>query len=247
MKPHLYATYSENQRRLYDNCLLPTAGEFEVHAKAVTGPGGEWGTPAFARVSRLKAQHILGGLQDHPGEVIVWSDNDVVIFKDIYAEMVELLGKSSLIASPAQHYLRGPRWTTNINTGFMAIRSTPKTIAMYEEVIDLINEEKNRYDQWYTNQVLQARRIDFRRLPLKYFHTGLVQKGLNKLVQPPEGITMFHGTFMRNDAVKEKLLLHMKEHVEHLGSDPNPAPIPNPLPLRADGSRIPKTQNRKKR
>jgi hypothetical protein len=211
MKPKLYAFHTEDQRCLYEDYLLPSAKrEFKVHVTTDKGAGGNWGSKAFGKASQLKSEMIYKAVCDNQGEVIVYSDVDVIMIRPVYQELLIYLGDfASLVASPSRVN------QSKINTGFMVIRCTPEMQQFFKTVMQQDKSRAGRHDQFHTNELIRAKKLKRppKMLPIQYFHNGLRGSMVNAKIKLPERPRIFHATYHHGLEAKIKALDTVKQQI----------------------------------
>lgn len=124
--------------------MLHTAPEFDVHPVFMP-------QSIFERKEGVDGNHFLTGigikihvlleeLKKRPGEFIIFSDCDLVVFPDGLSEMLEKheINDITCMSENADY--------TEHNIGFMLVKSTPQTIEFMETVLKRILKE-NLLDQ----------------------------------------------------------------------------------------------------
>lgn len=166
---HLYCCYTEAHAVLFREYFVPSlTNNVIVHALRIdlAGPGDFLSTE-FLDCIRRKIDLIIGSIDSHPGEIIIWSDIDIVLFGDIEQDIRAIFQQRPDLDMAFQ---REGFHTKDVNSGFIAMRCNASTKRFFEKVKEtmLANPEKN--EQPVANELLSGDEhlVTWDYLPLVY-------------------------------------------------------------------------------
>ncbi len=150
---HLYCCYTEAHAVLFREYFVPSlSNNVLVHALRldIAGPG-DFLSNEFLDCIRRKIDLIIDSVDRHAGDIIVWSDIDIVLFGDFEPEVRKLFDKRPDLDMVLQ---REGKHTSDVNSGFFAMRCGPRARRFFERVKEtmLANPEKN--EQPVVNELL---------------------------------------------------------------------------------------------
>lgn len=130
-------------RVLFENFFRPSLpANFElaaIHLPDIAG-SGDFLSHDFLKCVRRKVQLIVQSLEREDGELIVWSDVDVMFLRPVAEDLRELMARDNLEIA----FQRESAGTSEVNTGFFICRANPGTAAFFRLVIDTLE----RYPAW---------------------------------------------------------------------------------------------------
>lgn len=164
----IFCCYTKAHEVLLRDFFAPTlpAG-FETHSTLLDGAGpGDFLDADFIACIHRKVELIIASLRATPGEVLVWSDVDIVFYDltpaGLERELMES-GKDIL-------FQREGTKTPLINTGFFVCRANERLIAFFEAVLDGLRADRKSNEQYVVNNLLQGGwDLKWGRLPVSYY------------------------------------------------------------------------------
>lgn len=191
-----YTPAHEVLLREYFEPSLPD--DFELVAHAVPTPGaGDFLSPEFLECIRRKIDLVIASLKDHPGEVILWSDVDIIFLRGSAHELLEELvssGKDILFQTEG-------KLTKEVNTGFIVCRCGPSTIRFFEAIRDQLLSQPDKNEQWVANHLLQKgiENLEWGYLPMDYY-------ARTHGWPPPKSIRIYHANYtLGKDGIGQKI------------------------------------------
>jgi hypothetical protein len=164
----IFCCYTPAHQRLFEEFFKPSLDPaFELHATRldVEGPG-DFLSPEFIRCILKKIDLILESLAENSGEIIVWSDIDILFLKPIAAELEKLMNLSAkdiLLQSEG-------RAGGDVNTGFFVCRASGPVIDLFKKARDEMRGHPGINEQLAVNRILPgSENLGWERLPLKYY------------------------------------------------------------------------------
>ncbi|MBD3245593.1 MAG: hypothetical protein GF333_01100 [Candidatus Omnitrophica bacterium] len=143
--------------------------------------GGDWSSPGFLELVRIKLQYLVRLVKENYGKVIIWSDLDIQFFRECTPLIRrEIKGKDILFQ--AEHWPQ-----KEINSGFMVIRCNEKTLSFFEAVLKIDYEKMRHFDQSAINAILQENTIGLRWDVLPRQFWAMTHGG-----NPPRDIVLHH-------------------------------------------------------
>ena len=144
---------------------LPCGIELMPTLLPVSG-AGDFLSSEFLECIARKVDLIMKSLRNHSGEIIVWSDIDIIFFKPVVPELQRLLeesGKEILVQREGKN-------VADVNSGFFVCKSSPRLIAFFEKVRAALLANPRTNEQYAINELLCGDcMIDFGYLPLSYY------------------------------------------------------------------------------
>lgn len=159
----LYCCYTPSHERLFREVFKPSVPQgFELTAHRLELQGRAlFLSPEFLEGIRAKVRLIAQSLRDHPGEVLVWSDVDV-LFLDFTPGMARGLLQDS---GNDLLFQRSTRTGPTLNSGFFICLSTPEMAALFQSTLERIEREPHRNEESVLNEVLPGSPLPWGYLP----------------------------------------------------------------------------------
>jgi len=194
----LFYCYTDSQDRLRTQYFLPTLPlEFETHAFYCPAQGsGDYLTPDYVDCLHFKVHKILETLERHAGEVFVWSDIDILFFKNPIDDLQSLLEQSG---KDVLFQREGPR-IEYLNPGFLVCRATEELRGFYRRILGKMHRNPSLHDMFAANELIQkGDPVRWGYLPMRYY---LRTHGW----PPPRDTVIYHANFTSGrDAVGQKI------------------------------------------
>ena len=119
----IFCCYTKAHERLLEEFFRPSLDpQFELQATrlGIAGPG-DFLSPEFMECVREKMELILASLRKHDGQIIAWSDVDIVFLEPVAEKLRHLLESSDSDILFQREGMRG----ADVNTGFFVCRAFP--------------------------------------------------------------------------------------------------------------------------
>lgn len=165
--------------------LIDTAGQ------------GDFLSPEFLECIRRKMDLVIRSLEENPGDVLLWSDVDIIFLGGRAADLgseIDRSGKDILYQSEGKN-------TSEVNTGFIVCRSTPETIAFFARIRDELQEQPEKNEQAVANELLSDREyaLNWGYLPMDYY-------ARTHGWPPPKSIRIYHANYtIGKDGIGQKI------------------------------------------
>lgn len=164
----LFCCHTPAHRVLFENSFLPSvpAGMEVQNIELGISGRGDFLSEEFLQCIRAKIELIRRSIDDHPGEIIVWSDVDIRFHRPIAGEL------ESLLASSGHSILfqREDRVSREVNTGFFACRCDERVAALFDRVRDLLAAHPDWNEQRAVNDLIASGEMEhFGHLPANYY------------------------------------------------------------------------------
>jgi hypothetical protein len=163
----VYCCYTPAHKILFDNYFRPSIPpSFELRSTVIDLQGrGDFLSREFLACIRAKLDLVVASIRENPGEVILWSDIDIIYFDVRPEELRELLGTHDIafqVEAPA---------VRELNTGFLVIRCGPATEAFFLKVSAALQVQEGKNEQMVINELLETGDpgISWTRLPAKFY------------------------------------------------------------------------------
>ena len=195
----IFCCYTKAHEPLLHDYFIPSLpADFDLHSTMLelSGPGDFLSAEYLACLHR-KIDLVIASLLDHPGEIIAWSDIDIVFLRPVAAELDTMLagsGKDIL-------FQREGSRVADVNGGFYVLRAIPRITAFFEKVRESLAAHPGWLDQTAINQLLQDERCDllWGYLPPAYY-------ARTHGWPPPRDIALYHANeTVGSDAVGRKI------------------------------------------
>lgn len=179
----LFCCYTPAHEILLKDYFLPTVPqEFKVVATKIDLQGpGDFLSTEFLRCISEKMRLVVQSLEDHRGEVIVWSDIDIQFFDLQSARLVKELGDHDIA------FQREGQRVTDINAGFVVCRANEKVCAFFEEVKRRLLQRPEVNEQFVMNELLRKNPqiLSWTYLPWPYY-------ARTHGWPPPQNLALYH-------------------------------------------------------
>ena len=150
----IYSCYTSSHERLFQEYFLPTLPPgFELQTIVLDRlqSSGAFRSPGYLECLQEKIRLVTDSLQKHPGELLVWSDVDIVFLDARAAEdlhrLMEASGQDLL-------FMREGRTGPTVNGGFYVCRANERTVAFFQGVSAHLAAHPQLLDQDAINDTL---------------------------------------------------------------------------------------------
>ena len=195
----LFCCFTPAHRLLFDRYFQPSLpAAFELHATNIEVAGrGDYYSSEFLECIRRKMALVVESVAANPGELIVWTDIDIVFLENPLEELRRIAA-----ASPADLFLqREGRRIESVNTGFMLIRCTPEALAFFQELQRRLASETHKNEQAVANDLLF---IDH--FPVRWEYLPLSFYARTHGWPPPQRVFLYHANFtVGPDGIGQKI------------------------------------------
>lgn len=193
-----FCCYTQGHEALFLDYFKPSLPEgIELRATLLPVAGaGDFLSAEFLECIARKVDLILESLRQHSGELIVWSDIDIVFLKPVVSELERLLeasGKEIL-------FQREGKKVADVNSGFFVCRCGPRLVSFFEEVRAGLLANPRTNEQYVINDLLRGGcALDFGYLPFSYY-------ARTHGWPPPRDLALYHANETPGkDAVRQKI------------------------------------------
>jgi len=165
----LFCCYTPAHEVLYREYFLPSVpGDFSVVPAEIglEGPG-DFQSAEYIEALGRKMGLIAASIRENPGEIIAWSDVDILFLDDGVA--ADLAGLIREAGCDILFQREGPGYTF-VNPGFLVCKASPPLAQFFEKVIELMKQRPGMNDQHVIIELLeekQAFKWDY--LPWRYY------------------------------------------------------------------------------
>jgi len=193
----IYCCFTPAHEILYKDYFLKTVPKlFEVVPTSVEILGsGDYFSPEFLRCINSKIELVIESIKINDGEVIIWSDVDIV-FYDISPDSIrEQLRDNDLLFQREGHK------TSEVNTGFIIMKCNNKTLDFFETVRSGLNNNHDVNEQFIVNELITSKEITASWGYLSFDYYARTHGW-----PPPLKISLYHANFtIGKNGIKQKL------------------------------------------
>lgn len=184
-KLKVYSIYTNSHSTLFNNFFLPSLGntDLELHITKIEQSGfGDYNSEDYLNSILLKVRLIISAIKENFGGVFVFSDVDIVFFKNVSSDLFFRLKDNDILFQFQPNML----YDAEINTGFFMCRANNKTLNLWQEcekrVLNSISLNIKMHDQDFINQIIKENPIiiKFKFLPFDRYSTYLSHSLFNK-------------------------------------------------------------------
>lgn len=150
---HLYCCYTEAHKNLFLDYFVPSlTNNVLVHAYRIdlAGPG-DFLSQEFIECIRRKIDLIIASIDRHRGDIIIWSDIDIILFGDFEPEVRKFFAEKEELDILLQ---REGRHTSDVNSGFFAARCNERTRRLFERVKEEMLADPSKNEQPVVNDLI---------------------------------------------------------------------------------------------
>jgi hypothetical protein len=133
----IYYIITDAQRVLEEKYFIPTltkhTKDFTLHPiyyKPKNENIGNFGDEDYMDILTFRSQKFIEVIEENLGETIIFSDVDIVILKNFYSILLQLIAANDILHTAERLNLR------EINGGFTVIRCSEKTKRFYEIILE---------------------------------------------------------------------------------------------------------------
>ncbi|WOO39840.1 glycosyltransferase [Rubellicoccus peritrichatus] len=182
---HLYCCYTEAHKVMFQDYFVPSlTNNVLVHAYRIdlAGPG-DFLSQEFIECIRRKIDLIVASIDRHRGDIIVWSDVDIILFDDFEPDVREIFAEKSDLDIVLQ---REGKHTSDVNSGFFAARCNDRTRRLFERVKEEMIADPSKNEQPLVNDLIFGDvDVTWEYLPFKY-------AARSQIWPPIEDISLYH-------------------------------------------------------
>ena len=142
----IYSCYTPSHEPLYRDYFapsLPASLESVVYPMDIEG-SGDFLTQRYLQCLRAKAEEIEASIRENDGQIIIWSDVDILFIRDPAPVIESLFHEDPRLDLAFQAEHRRGRF---INGGFVAMRCSDRLAAFYRQVPPTMDQIPNWHDQ----------------------------------------------------------------------------------------------------
>jgi hypothetical protein len=208
----LFTFFTPSHEEMYKNYFLPSAAEFDTLAIVDQRSGsGDIRTPEARGFVRWRAKKMLEIIKANMGDVIIFSDVDIVFHKPVSERILSFIQDQELVAAPDR---------STICAGFFAVRCNERIVNMFTKVVSIVDSITSSIaDQVAINKLRDM--VKWKLLPNSEFWNlgayggwdGTAQYFTRKGeagIKIPKEIRFFHANFSLGVENKEWLLARVR-------------------------------------
>ncbi|XHR28073.1 MAG: putative nucleotide-diphospho-sugar transferase [Chthoniobacteraceae bacterium] len=198
-----FCCYTEGHRLLFEEYFRPSLPkEVELRSTLLPGPGaGDFLSAEFLECISRKVKLVITSLREHSGELLVWTDIDILFFRPVVAELEQLLAQSGKKIL----FQREGKRVAHVNTGFFVCRASEELAVFFERVLALLKSNPRINEQAAVNQLLEEGcGLDFGYLPFSYY-------ARTHGWPPPEDLALYHANATPGKNGQRKKIRQFKE------------------------------------
>jgi hypothetical protein len=174
---------------------LPADFDLVAYPIAASGPG-DFLSPEFLECIRKKIDLVIGSLKENSGEIILWSDIDIVFLRTSAEELRKEFQKAGKLIL----FQRETPASLEVNTGFMLCLASDETIRFFETLRSRLLAASHRNEQGIANDLLsEGYSIPWGHLPDDYY-------ARTHGWPPPSSIRIYHANYtLGTDGIGQKI------------------------------------------
>ena len=143
----LFSFYDGEFTALKDIFLSSVRDDFKVKCLKLD-LSREARTEKWGEACALKIVKIIEEIKNNMGRLLIYSDIDIVFLKPIKKIVLKsIIDNDIVFQAETKPFLKFLKQKANINSGFMAIQCSPKTLKFFEHVLDINMKDKKLIDQ----------------------------------------------------------------------------------------------------
>lgn len=161
-KIKLFTIYTDETVALKRNFVKTIRDDWELHISywgTIGEGGGNTGTSGWYRLLRKRIAFLIEKIRENDNQIIVWSDIDIQFFGKCEAYIHRTIQERDIVFQ-SECSERWPR--KEINGGFAVMRCNPRTLSLYESVLQSDLENLPLGDQSAINDILKENRMGLR-------------------------------------------------------------------------------------
>jgi len=164
----VFCCFTPAHEILFSGYFQPSLpSDFQVEATLVDMQGaGDFYSKEFLECIRRKIDLVIRSIEDNDGQIILWSDVDIVFLGGSAADLeaaYNASGKEILFQA------EGPQ-TSEVNTGFIVTRASAAIADFFRNVRDRLLADPGKNEQAVVNDILrEGSPVSWGTLPLEYY------------------------------------------------------------------------------
>ncbi|MGC4016773.1 MAG: putative nucleotide-diphospho-sugar transferase [Luteolibacter sp.] len=164
----VFCCFTPAHEILFSGYFQPSLpSDFEVHSTLLDLKGaGDFYSKEFLECIRRKIDLIVRSMEENDGQVILWSDVDIIFLDGTAADLeatYEASGKDILFQTES------PK-TPEVNTGFIVCRASPAVADFFRNVGARLAADPGKNEQAIVNEMLaEGIALSWGKLPVKYY------------------------------------------------------------------------------
>lgn len=198
---HLYCCYTEAHKVLFKDYFVPSlTNNVVVHAYRIdlAGPG-DFLSVEFIECIRRKIDLIIASIDRHWGDIIVWSDVDILFYGDFEPDVRRPFADNADLDMVMQ---REGYHTTDINCGFFAARCNERTRGLFEAVKAAMLADPGKNEQPLINELLFEKK---NAVPLNWEYLDGAYAARSHIWPPIDEIKLYHANCTAGaDGIRQK-------------------------------------------
>jgi len=170
---------------------------------------GEYMSHGWLKTMRKKVEYILYSLENIKiNEVFIHSDIDVVFYKKIKLDILNLINKYDILFQK-----EGKKEKNSLCMGFFACVKNEMTVGFFREIFNSLYKFKN--DQEATNTLIKQSNLRYDVLPDRYYSIGFENGLWNGCddIKIPETISIHHANWAIGIDKKLQLMNLVREKI----------------------------------
>lgn len=147
----IFCCYTPAHEVLFRDYFCPSlpAGVDLVSTGLTISGNGDYLSPEFLQCIRRKVDLIRESIDRHAGEIIVWSDVDIIFLADVLQPIKRLADGSEEVWFQRESPRLG-----DVNTGFIVIRCGPQASGFFQRVAGALEERPDWNEQRVVNDLI---------------------------------------------------------------------------------------------
>jgi hypothetical protein len=187
-KTKLYSISTDETAELKDFFLKSVQDNWDININyrgQVGDGGGNAQTKGWYNIIRGKIELLVDKIKENQGQTIIWADIDIQFFGKCSGLISKAMAGKDIVF---QSELNGSK--DAINTGFCVIRCSPKTLRLFELVLEFDLEKLPLGDQSAISDIIKTDKIDLSWdvLPRQFW-------AMSHRTPPPPDIVLHHANW----------------------------------------------------
>lgn len=210
----LYVIFTPSHKILFEKYFQPSLQDnFDLHIKKIPQecPSAEFMSENWTKTTIKKVIYIIEAIKENRGNIIIYADVDIQFFGPIEKDIRRLMKKKDFLIQKDDPKGR-------VCSGFFVMRANKKTLALWEDVLTIMQNDHTVSDQTALNRCLNKKKnpyaICWDYLPNRYFGGGTLTGRSwrpGRKIYVPKNAKMHHANWTKGIKNKIKQLLYVKK------------------------------------
>lgn len=168
----IYTSKYHDLMKLFSKSLSHYPDNFElIKIECDKSDEGDFLSDGYKKIIDFKISHIIRTIKENMGDVILWSDCDILFFKNPFNEIINYAKEYDLCGMQEPYQNRHPPFNRLMNGGFLIIKCSEKTLALWEKIVFILSltkysKDPGLYEQDVLNYLINLRETDIKYLIL---------------------------------------------------------------------------------